>query len=65
MSKKCFVVETDLIFDRISDITYLPVPKKFRNGRVFNSPFPVESGMVILEFFNNFFLVIRLNYMFD
>ena len=65
MSKECFIVETDLIFDRISDITYLPMPEKFGNGRVFYSPFPVETGMVILELSNNFFLLIRFNYIFD
>ena len=63
-SKKCFIVEADPIFNRISDITYLPMSKKFRNGRVFDSPFPVEPGMVILELSNNFFLYIRLKYIF-
>ena len=65
MSKKCFICETDLVFDRISDITYLPVSEKFGNGRVLDSPFPVEPGMVILELSNNFFLFIRLNYIFN
>ena len=60
-SKKCFIVETDLIFNRISDITYLTMSKKFGNRRVFDSPFPVEPGMVILELSNNFLLFIRLN----